>query len=198
MLKQIFTCAKWPWLIMWCLQLKKIMLKTPAVYRYTEVLPRTFLATAGIGSWSQEYIFLNEPVRRMIIAISTSQSYLGTKRRNTFHYAKFILSEIVIYRNGLSVVWTTFSTTSDQRVYVNTLEALDFLDKSFHGTPLVDYPNHFILAFDLTSKQEASHFWYTFGWQRWNFIPRGTKFNFLRQLWTKITKNSVITYRDDG
>ena len=33
------------------------LLKTPAVYRYTEVLPRFFLATTGISSCSREDIF---------------------------------------------------------------------------------------------------------------------------------------------
>ena len=28
--------------------IEKTLLKSPAVYRYTEVLPRTFLATTGI------------------------------------------------------------------------------------------------------------------------------------------------------
>ena len=32
--------------------IEKTLLKTLAVYRYTEVLPRTFLATNGIRSWS--------------------------------------------------------------------------------------------------------------------------------------------------
>ena len=48
--------------------IEKTLLKTPAVYRYTEVLPRTFLATTGIRSWSHEDIFSREPVRRMVIA----------------------------------------------------------------------------------------------------------------------------------
>ena len=63
----------------------------------------------------------------------------------------------MIYRNGLPVVGTPISTTPDQRDYFNTLGTLDFLDKGGHGIPLADYPNHFILAFDLTSTQEASH-----------------------------------------
>ena len=136
---------------------EKTLLKTPAVYRYTEVIPRTFLATAGIRSWRQEDVFSKEPVRRMIIAMTTNQAYLGTNRTNPFHYQKFGLSQIVIYRNGIPIVGTPIVTTHDERVYFNTLEALDFLDKGGHGITLADYPNHFIMAFDLTSTQEASH-----------------------------------------
>ena len=137
--------------------IEKILLKTTAVYRYKEVLPRTFLATTGIRSWGQEDIFSKEPVRRMIIAMSTNQSYLGFNRTNPFLYQKFNLNEIFIYRNGLPVVRTPISTTSDQGVYFNTLETLDFPDKGGHGILLADYPNHFILAFDLISTQKASH-----------------------------------------
>ena len=36
---------------------EKTLLKTPALYRYTEVLPRTFLSTTGIRSWSHEDVF---------------------------------------------------------------------------------------------------------------------------------------------
>ena len=48
---------------------EKTLLKTPAMYRYTEVLPRTFLATTAIRNGSHEYFFSKELVRRMIIAI---------------------------------------------------------------------------------------------------------------------------------
>ena len=136
--------------------IEKTLLKTPAVYRYTEVLPRTFLATTGMRRWSHEDIFSKEPVRRMIIAMATNQAYLGTNRTNPFHYLKFNLSQIVVYRNGQPIVGTPVSTTFNHRIYFNTLEALDFLDKSGHGITLDNYPK-FILVFDLTSTQEASH-----------------------------------------
>ena len=37
--------------------IEKTLLKTPAMYCYTEVLPRTFLDTTGKRSWSYEDIF---------------------------------------------------------------------------------------------------------------------------------------------
>ncbi|XP_075250834.1 uncharacterized protein F54H12.2-like [Convolutriloba macropyga] len=138
--------------------LEKQLMKTPAVYGFTEVLPRTFLATTGVQSWRQEDVFSNEPVRRMIIAMTTNQAYLVTNRTNPFHYRAFNLSEVTIYRNGLPIVGTPISTTQRKRIYYNTIEALDFLQKGTgHGIPLGDYDNHFIMAFDLTSTQEASH-----------------------------------------
>ena len=84
--------------------IEKTLLKTPAVNRYNEVLPRTFLATRGVHSWRQEDVFSKEPVRRMAIAMSSNQAYLGSNRTTHFHYQKFGLSQIVIHRNGLPIV----------------------------------------------------------------------------------------------
>ena len=151
----------------------------------------------------------------MIIAMSTNQSYLGTNRTKPFHYQIFNLNKIVIYRNGLPVVGTPISTTSDQRVYFNTLEALDFLDKGGHGIHLADYPNHFILSFDLTSTQEASRDFIhpeltncsisvelTFGTPLGDNVEilflgeRSSTFCVNSE--RKVTKNLVITYPVDG
>ena len=93
----------------------------------------------------------------MIIAMATNQAYLGTNCTNPFHYKKINLSQIVVYRNGQPIVGTPVLTTFDHRIYFNAVEAFDFLDKDGHGITLVNYLNHFILAFDLTSTQEASH-----------------------------------------
>ena len=87
----------------------------------------------------------------MIIAMATNQAYLGTNCTNPFHYLKFNLSQIVVYRNGQLIVGTLVSTTFNHRIYFNTLETLDFLDKGGHGITLDNYPNHFILVFNLTS-----------------------------------------------
>ena len=116
--------------------IEKTLLKTSAVFRYTEVLPRTFLTTTRIRCWSHEDIFSKEPVRRMIIAMATNQAYLGINRNNPFHYQNFNLSQNVVYRNGQPIVGTPVSTTLNHRIYFNTLEALDFLDKGGHGITL--------------------------------------------------------------
>ena len=91
--------------------IEKTLLKTPAVYRYTEVLPRNFLTTTGIRSWSHEEIFSKVFAQRMIIAMATNQAYLGTNRINFFHCQKFNLNQIVVYRIGQPIVGTPVSTT---------------------------------------------------------------------------------------
>ena len=137
--------------------IEKTLLKTPAVYRYTKVLPRTFLATTGISSWRHEDIFSKEPIRCMIIAMASNQTYLGFNRTNPFHFQKFNLNQIFVYRNDQPIVGTPVSTTFNHRIYFNTVKALDFLDKGGDGITLENYSNRFMLAFDITSTQEASH-----------------------------------------
>ena len=139
------------------LAVEKILFRTPGVYSYTEVVPRTFLAKAGKRSWRHEGVFSEEPVRRMIITKTSNQIYLRTNRTNLFYCEKFNLCQILIYRNGIPVVSTPFIKTHDKRVQFNTLETSDFLDRGEHRIKLTDYSNHFVMAFDLTSTQEASH-----------------------------------------
>ena len=133
--------------------IEKTLLKNPAIYNYIEVVPKTFLATAGVKSWRQEDVFAKEPVRRMIVAMSINEAYFGTNRTNPFHYQKFGLNEIFVYKNGLPIAGTPISTSDNY----NTLEALDFVLNTSHGICLANYDNHYVMAFDLTSTQEASH-----------------------------------------
>ena len=48
------------------------------------------------------------------------------------------------------------STVDNKRVYFNTIGSLAYIENG-HGIPLDDYENHFVMVFDLTSTQEASH-----------------------------------------
>ena len=102
-------------------------MKAPAIYNYIEVLPRSFLATTGLRSWRQESVYANEPVLRMILAMSYNTAYLGTNRTNPCHYQKIQLKI--------------------KRFYYNTLEALDFVFNNSHGISLANYHNHYIMTF---------------------------------------------------
>ena len=89
--------------------------------------------------------------------MATNHAYLGTDRNNIFHDKKFNLSQNIVYRNGPPIVGSPVSTIFYPRIHFNTLEALDYLDKGGHGITLDNDSNHLILAFDLTSTQEACH-----------------------------------------
>ena len=129
--------------------IEKTFLKNPAIYSYIEVVPKTFLATAGVQSWRQEDVFAKEPVRRMIVAMSINEAYLGTNRTNPFHYQKFGLNEIIVYRNGLPVAGSPILTSDNKRIYYKSLEALDFVLNTSHGISLANYDNHYIMPLDL-------------------------------------------------
>ena len=131
--------------------IEKTLLKTPAIYNYIEVLLRTFLANAGVQSWRQEDVFAREPVRRRIVAMCTKEAYLDTNRTNPFHNQKINLRKIIVYRNGLNIAGTPISTLDNEKIYYNSLEALDFVFNNSHGISLANYNNRYIMAFDLTS-----------------------------------------------
>ena len=136
--------------------IEKTLLKIPAMYRYNEVITKTFLATAGQRSWKHEDIFTKEPIRRLIVALCRSNAFIGTNNINPYHYQKFDLSEITVYRNGFATAGTPMLTNDNKRLYYNPMSALAHVENG-HGIPLSDFAHHFILVFDLTSTQEATH-----------------------------------------
>ena len=137
--------------------IEKTPLKTAAKNNYFEILQRTLLATTCGQSWRQEDVFATEPSRRIIVAMSTNTANLGTNQTNPFHYQKYGLNAILFNRNGLLIAGCPVSTTDNKQLYYNTLKALDFVVKNSHGISLANYHNNYIIAFDLTSTQEASH-----------------------------------------
>ena len=136
--------------------IEKTLIKTPAMYRYNEVITKNYLVQAGTQLWKHEDIFTKEPIRRLIIAMCTSSSFTGTNNENPFHYQKFGLTEVIIYRNGFPTAGTPINTADDKRIYFNSMSALAYVENG-HGISLDDFPNHYILVFDLTSTQEATH-----------------------------------------
>ena len=115
------------------------------------------MVITDVQSWRQEDVFAKEPVRRMILAMSSNTAYLRTNQTNLFHYQKFRLNENIVYRNSLPIAGTPVSRTDNKRIYYNTLEALDFVFNNSRGISLANYHNFYFKAFDLTSTQEAPH-----------------------------------------
>ena len=122
-------------------------MKNPANYNFFEIVPKTYLATAGVESLRQEDVFAKEPVRRMTVAKSISEAYLGTSTTNPCHYQYFGLNEIILYRKDLLISGTPILTSDNSRIYYNTLEALDFLLKTSHGISIAIYDNVFFSGF---------------------------------------------------
>ena len=135
--------------------IEKTLLTIPSSYPYLETLTKTFLASTGLHSWKQEDIIAREPNRILVLCLNTNQAFLGNNRQNPFHFRKFYLEQIYIYRNGMPVADSPISTNDDKRLYFNTTSDLVSIDNG-HGISLTD-PNHFIIVFDLTSCQQASY-----------------------------------------
>ena len=108
------------------------LLSSPASYPYLETLTKTFLASTGLHSWKQEDIFARDPIRRLAICLNTNEAFLGNNRQNPFHFRKFNLEQIYVYRNGLPVADSPISTADDKRLYFNTISDLAYIDNG-HG-----------------------------------------------------------------
>ena len=136
--------------------IEKTLLSSPASYPYLETITKTFLASTGLQSWKQEDVFTREPIRRLAICLNTNEAFLGSKQLNPFHFRKFNLEQICIYRNVLPVADSPINTADVKRLYFNTMSDLAYIDNG-HGISLSEHPNHFFMVFDLTSTQQASH-----------------------------------------
>ena len=121
-----------------------------------ETIRKTCLAASGLHSWKQKDVFSREPIRGLAICPNTNEAFLASKQLNPFHFCKFNLEQICIYRNGLPVADSPINTADVKRLYFNTMSDLAYIDNG-HGLKLSEYPNHFIMVFDLTSTQQASH-----------------------------------------
>ena len=132
------------------------LLSIPASYPYFETITKTFLASAGLHSWKKEDIFSREPIRRLAICLNTNEAFLGNNRLYPFHYRNFGLQQIYVYRNGLPVADSPKSTDDNKRLYFNTISDLAYIDNG-QGIKLSECSNYFLMIFDLTSTQQASH-----------------------------------------
>lgn len=127
--------------------------KDVATYNFSEVLPKYFSIASGLNQFKVENIFNNAPIRRLVLAMNTSAAFRGSNLgTNPFHYQKFGLERIKLVRGTQVVV--DLDTTDNTEAFVTTIRALKF-DEDGPGVEFQDFDNHFILAFDLTSTQEA-------------------------------------------
>ena len=97
--------------------------KSPVLYRYTEITPKTFPVSTEVQSQRHEDVFIKERIRKFAIAMKTNEAFLGAKRLNPFHFQKFNLTSITCYRNDCPVARTPLQTESHQKLVLLFLQA---------------------------------------------------------------------------
>ena len=102
----------------------------------------------------EEDIFNAAPIRRLVIAMNEIPQMTGTLASNPYHYQKFDLNRVLLYREGQSVGSTPLVLENNTRAYFNTIKALH-AEHSGNGIKLKHFANHFILVFVLTADLEA-------------------------------------------
>ena len=59
-------------------------------YRYTEIVPRTFLFGKNSQSWDHENVFSGQSIRRFILDMSTNAGFVDAKTTNPFRSQLFV------------------------------------------------------------------------------------------------------------
>ena len=92
--------------------IESTLTKTPAIYRYTKIKPKTLLDSTGSKLWNHEDIFNRKYIRRFALAMTTNKAFLGSKADNPFLYQKFNLENIMVYRDGYDMLLHRYRQTA--------------------------------------------------------------------------------------
>ena len=125
----------------------------PVEFNYFETVAKTFIIPARQNQFIQENILNNAPVHRIAIAKNTNSAFTGSHFENLFWYQQFDLRQIRILRGGQPIV--DFDAADNCRLYVTTMKATNFQD-GIPSIPIDNFKDHYLLVFDLTSKQDAT------------------------------------------
>ena len=126
---------------------------TPVEFDSLETLAKIFIIPARQSQFIQENIFNNAAVRRIALAMKTNSAFTGSYTEKPFWYQQFDLRQIRILRGGQPII--DFDTVDNCRLYVTTMKALNFQD-DIPLIPIDNFKDHYVLAFDLTSMQDAT------------------------------------------
>ena len=85
--------------------------------------------------------------------MNTNSAFTGSYNENPFWYQEFDLRQIRILRGGQPIV--DFDAADNCRLYVTTMEAMNFQD-DIPSIPVVNFKDHYVLVFDLTSRLDAT------------------------------------------
>ena len=85
--------------------------------------------------------------------MKTNSAFTGSFTENPFWYQQFDLRHIRILRGGQPIV--DFDVADNCRLYVTTMKAMNFQD-DIPSIPINNFKDHYVLVFDLTSKQDAT------------------------------------------
>ena len=125
----------------------------PVEYNYMETLTKSFIIPSSQNQFFQENFFNNAPIRRIAIAMNTNSAFTDSFTENQICYQQLDLRQIKILRGGQPIL--DYDTSDNCRLYVTTMKAMNFQD-NIASTPIDNFQDHYVLLFDLTSRQDAT------------------------------------------
>ena len=127
--------------------------KTPAEFKHLDFLAKIYIIPAIQNQFNQKYILNSAPVRHIAIAMNAYSAFTGSYSENPFWYHQFDLRQIIIVKWAQPIV--DFDTADNCALYVTTMKAMSFQD-DIPSIPIDNFNDHYVLVFDLTSKQDAT------------------------------------------
>ena len=121
-----------------------------------ETWAKTYIIPARQDQILQKKIFNNAPIRRMAIAMNSNSDFTGSFTERLFWHQHFSLRDFKILRGGQPIV---HYDTTYCRLYVTTKKPMNFQFDS-PSNQVDNFKNHYVLAFDLTSMQDAAEHWH--------------------------------------
>ena len=126
-----------------------------ALCSYTETIPKAFLLSSSVHNWHQEGIFNEQPMRKLVLAMTKFIGFLRATRKTLFHCQNFGLSGTTVFSNDCPIAGEPVITDTDETIYFTSLEALSFGNRG-HGFADCHPSNHLLLVLDPTSTQQSS------------------------------------------
>ncbi len=122
----------------------------------------TFTIPKGQKSYTKDRLFPDEAPKLLLIALVDNVAFNGDVGKNPFHFQHFGLSNIALYRDGVSVSGPPFTPDFVNgkvlRSYMNLMDAFQYnnTDDTNGLSPLEFANGYTIYAFDLTADRDVS------------------------------------------
>ena len=126
---------------------------TPVEFNFLKTLAKTLIIPACQSQFIQENTFSTATFRRIAIAMNTNSAFTGSCTENRFCYLQFDLRQNGITRGSQPIV--DFDGAYNCRLNVTTKKGMNF-QNDVPSIPIVDFKDHYVLMFDLTSMQETT------------------------------------------
>ena len=130
-----------------------MLAQIPMKYNFLQILVKTFIIPARQNQFIQEKVFNIAPLRPIAIATDTNSAFNSSYTDNPSWHQQFNIRRERTLRGCQPIV--DFDAADNCCLYVTTEKAMNF-QSNFPSIPIDNFEDHYLLLFDLTSRQDAT------------------------------------------